>query len=228
MKVFPVPAAVCLALVVFATMVPQAAEAYRFDFFVYENADGAVVDGLDIWVDVIDDGSYVSFVFNNDSSIPSNVSAIYFESAGVGTGLDAGTITGESAGVDFEVGNVFAPSNPAPGQGGDALNWAGTAAMFAAAPPPAQNGIGHIGDEWLSLRFTLDEVTYDDVLAGLEDGSFRIAQHVTGLDPDNLLSVWTRTGDGEEPVPLPAAVWLYGSGLFGMLGQHLVRRRRRA
>ena len=80
-----------------------------------------------------------------------------------------------------------------------------------------------MGDEWLAVRWAYDGVTYDEILAGLEDGSFRIAQHVTGLDPDDELSIWTRTG---EPVPLPASVWLFGPGLLGMAGRHLLRRRR--
>jgi hypothetical protein len=77
----------------------------------------------------------------------------------------------------------------------------------------------------LTLRWTYGTSSYSELLSGLSDGSFRLAQHVTGLGD---ASVWTTTrgGDPGDPVPLPPSVWLFGMGLIGAAGDRLRKRRR--
>src|SRR5690606_23626652 len=56
------------------------AAAERVDLVVFEGSHFA---GLDVWLDVVDRGSEVDFVFRNDSSIGSSVASVYFENVPV-------------------------------------------------------------------------------------------------------------------------------------------------
>ena len=60
---------------------------------------------------------------------------------------------------------------------------------------------------------------FNDVINELGDGRLRIGMHVINFD-----------GGGSEsfvnnPVPVPAAIWLFGSGLLGLVG---IARRKNA
>jgi hypothetical protein len=210
-----------LAIAASVAFVP-AADAIRFNFTVYENADDADVAGLDLWVDVVDGGSYADFTFYNDSAISSNVAIVYFEAGGAAHGLTDGIIQAESAGVDFNPGGT--PANPAQASS-LILDWDATKQAFGARPPRAHRGIGNVGDEYLTIRWDYDGSSFDDVVNGLGNGTFQLAQHITGL-PDDDASVWARTGTPGDPVPLPASVWLLGSGLAMTLSGRFIRRRK--
>ena len=205
-----------------ATLIAGTASAMIFPLFVYENADNANTDGLNLWFEVTDGGSYVDFTFYNSSTIASNVANIYFEASGVGLDLGAASIADKSAGVDFNANG--SPANPAPGQ--SPLNWAGTEARFRAKNPAPHWGILNLQPqsdaEWLNIRFDYGTSSYDEVLSDLSSGKFRVAQHVTGMPQ----SIWTVSGEPINPVPLPASAWLLGSGLIGWAGMSQIRRRR--
>ena len=204
------------------TLIAGTASAMIFPLFVYENADNANTDGLDLWFEVIDGGSFVDFTFYNSSTIASNVTNIYFEASGAGLDLGATSIAAESAGVDFDPdGN---PQDPAPG-GQTPLNWAGTEARYRAKNPIPLWGILNTkpqGEpEWLTVRFDYGQSSYSQVLADLSSGDFRVAQHVTGMPQ----SIWTVSGEPANPIPLPPSVWLLGSGLLGWVGASRIRKR---
>ena len=211
-----------LALALLGLAFTGSASAMSFTLITYENADGADLDGLNLWFEVEDSGSYVDFTFYNSSTIASNVANIYFERNGAGLDLGASSIHGESQGVDFRSGG--APGNPAPG--GGSLDWSGTAARFRAENPAPHNGTGNTdagaSAEWLTIRFEYGSSSYASVISDLESGEFRITQHVTSMPQ----SIWTVSGGVTDPVPLPATVWLLGSGLLGWVGANRVRRRK--
>lgn len=78
------------------------------------------------------------------------------------------------------------------------------------------------------LMFTVKNTT----VANFSDQSSKgiwFAVHITDIEGDGVTSAWFAGGDGNEPpssvVPVPAAVWLFGSGLIGMIG---VARRKAA
>lgn len=77
-------------------------------------------------------------------------------------------------------------------------------------PPPAK---GVNPGETLGIFFALQGTqTYADVVNELASGQLRVGLHVQAFD-----------GGGSEsfvnmPVPVPAALWLFGSGLLGLIG----------
>ena len=69
------------------------------------------------------------------------------------------------------------------------------------------------------FQWTYIAPDYADVIAELTDGRLRIGLHVQGFGNGGSESFVN------NPVPVPAAVWLFGSGLIGLVG--VARRKRR-
>jgi hypothetical protein len=94
-----------------------AAQADSIDLFVFENADNADVSGLDINVDIVDGGGGdVNFVFSNDSTTESFVSAIYVEMTNFSTGaLANGAVVDESRRQRRRIPRAPSPTSAAPG-----------------------------------------------------------------------------------------------------------------
>ncbi|MBX3322091.1 MAG: hypothetical protein KF757_03775 [Phycisphaeraceae bacterium] len=188
--------------------VGAASAGVRVDLFVYENSDNGDVSMIDLWVDVVDSGSFVDFVFRNDSTGPATVANVYFEMNSL---LSGGSVHAQSGGVSFSTGgNPPNPAQPAFLYGGA---WGGNLYRAGANPPPSFNGIDP--GETLTIRFSLVG-SYADVVAALQPNAtdgFRIAQHVISVNDD--FSIWTIN----TPTPGGAAVLALG-GLVAM------RRRR--
>jgi hypothetical protein len=97
-----------------------------------------------------------------------------------------------------------------------AFNVTGMFKADADNPSPAK---GINPGEWLGIFFALQSgQTYADVINDLATGELRVGLHVQAF-----------SGGGSEsfvntPVPLPAAIWLFGGGLLGLMG--LIRRRK--
>lgn len=186
------------------------AGATRVDLLVYENADGADESLLDLWVDVTDSAGKVNFTFHHDGA-DGVVGNVYFENTAAVMGLlTSPTISFQSAGVSFSSGS--APPNPAqPGFlfGG---TWAGNLFSAQAGNPKPANGINHGGAELLTVSFSASGIDAAGVVAALNNGSFRIAQHVLSIGTGEF-SVWTVN-------PAPGSL-----ALLGVAG--LVARRRR-
>jgi uncharacterized protein (TIGR03382 family) len=185
----------------------SASAGVRVDLLVYENADNAGIGHLDLWVDVINGGSTVDFVFHNDSTGPGVVANIYVEMNSL---ISSGSLGATSGTVDFNLGG--SPGNPAQPAFLYGGAWGGNEFSARADSPAPSNGIG-MGE---SLTVTFDLVgSYADVVAALQPGAadgFRIAQHVISV---GQASVWTIN------TPTPGSL-----GLLGLAGLVAVRRRR--
>lgn len=167
-------------------------------------------------VDVSDAGSNtVLFEFFNTGSEQSTISEIYFDD---GSLLAIASIdkTGKnpSIGVSFSEG-ATPPILP----GGNTVTppFVVTAGFLMDADNPAPQWGVNIGES-VGITYTLQGAqTFTDVINELTTGQLRIGLHVINF-----------AGGGSEsfvnnPVPVPAAVWLFGSGLLGLVG---VARRR--
>lgn len=199
---------------------PSVASADRIDLVVFENADGADVSGLNLWVDVIDRGTHADFVFHNDSTIASFVRSVYIEGTDFAEdALDNGRVgPTQQDGVSFVEGG--SPPNPAGSIKDFGGNWQGN--LFASKADNSGSGKDGIDQgEQLVLQFDYDEMSFESLMSGLtsEQPGFRIAQHVQGLPGGS--SVWTRNGTGERVVPLPSAA------MMSLAGMGLVAGRRR-
>jgi len=162
-------------------------------------------------VDVTDAGpGQVLFTFDNIGADASSIADVYFDD---GTLLGIASIDDSDPGVSFA-----APASPGnlPGANNASPPFVTTTGFSADSNPPVQpNGVNP--GKTLSITFNLQGGTFADVLTDLTDGSLRIGIHVQGYD----------TGGSESfvnnPVPVPAAFWLFGSGLLGLAG--IARRR---
>ncbi|GAB4384322.1 MAG: hypothetical protein Kow0022_06520 [Phycisphaerales bacterium] len=182
------------------------ASADRVNLLLYENQDNVSPALVDLWVDVIDMGSSVDFVFHNDST-DGVVSNIYFEQNDL---IVNGVIAGQTGQVSLSTGG--SPPHPAGSIVNFGGSWGGNLFQVSAVSPPPANGIG-VGE---TLTVTFDLLgSYADVLAALQPGAadgFRIAQHVISFGPS---SFWTTN------VPAPGA-----SALLAVGGLMMSRRRR--
>lgn len=195
----------CLALAACAT----AASANRVDLLMFET-NGVDPVTVDLWVDVVDQGATVDFIFHNDST-DGVVSSIYFETNNVSSGLIANGALGATTGtVNFSVGAT--PPSPPGSISGFGGSWGGNLFAADADSPPPTNGVG-VG-ETLTISFDLLG-SYGSVLSALQnpDGGFRIAQHAISFGQN---SIWTT-----NMVPAPGAAALLGFG-----GLFVGRRRR--
>lgn len=182
------------------------ASANRVDLLIFENPGPVDPGTVDLWVDVIDMGSTVDFVFHNDST-DGVVSNVYFEQNSL---IMNGSISGSTGTVNFAAGG--SPNAPAGSIFSYGGTWGGNEYLASANSPAPTNGIG-VGE---TLTITFDLVgSYADVLAALQPNAadgFRIAEHAVSF---GQFSLWTTN------VPAPGATALLG------LGGLLVSRRRR-
>lgn len=190
------------------------ASADRVDLVVFENADGADVSGLDLWVDVIDRGTHADFVFHNDSTIASFVRSVYIEA----TSFSNDAFENGRIGATQQDGVVFVPDGSPPNPAGSISNFGGAwqGNLFSAKADKSGSGKDGIDQgEQLVIQFDYDQVTFASLMSSLnsDEPGFRIAQHVQGL-PGGY-SVWTTT------VPAPGSVTAIA--LAGLLA---ARRRR--
>ena len=157
----------------------------------------------------------VLFKFTNTGPNASFISDIYFDNdngTNVGTTLLSIASLQNSMGVDFDFpinGNGDLPGGNTVG-----FNTTGSGAMALEAQnePGAANGINNNG-EMLGILFNLVMGKgFSDVVSELANGDLRVGIHVQGFG-----------GGGSEsfvnaPVPVPAAVWMLGAGLIGLIG----------
>jgi len=215
-----------LMLLSAAIFMSSLAHATTLDFFCItdNNAADCAIGEDQLSVDVVDiGGDQVLFnIINNGPVDEAIVRQFYFDSdatlSNIATLVDADDGIGGDAGVDFSI-DASPPDLP----GGNSISprFDATAGFLGDADTPQPNMKGIGAGETLGIIFDLQAgMSYADVITDLATGDLRIGLHVQAF----------ASGGGESfvnnPVPVPASLWLFGSDLLGLIG--IARRRKTA
>jgi hypothetical protein len=173
--------------------------------------------GSQLLVDVTDTGTGVNFQFTNTVGTSSSITAVYFQDVAnaLFTSISNNVlgVNGESAGVNFSDG-ATPPNLPQ----GNTIGFSATASGDA-ANPSIPNGVDATGEYVNFLGALALGGNYNAVIQALDAGQFRIAisvQSTNGRGADRYIS-------NLSAVPVPGAVWLFGSAIAGLAG---MRRRK--
>ena len=193
-----------------ATAATACADVYPLS--VFENAGNTSIAGLNLILEINPAPGGADLTFRNDSTIGSVITAIYLEGTTASQHLLLNpTILPQMPGVSFGPG--ASPPNPPGSIAGFGGPWQGNAFTLQANDPAPHKGLNP-GD-WLTLRF---DGSASSIQHALEQGQFRIAQHVQGLGSGGEDSVWATT----TAIPAPSS-----AALLILAGSVALRRRRK-
>ncbi|MGZ0077697.1 VPLPA-CTERM sorting domain-containing protein [Methylomonas sp. YC3] len=168
----------------------------------------------------------VIFTFKNAVGTASNIAEIYFD--------DSNFLLSQYApflqlGGTTDFGNTLNPSD-LPAGNTLANPFVATSGFGADVNPGNPNKGINASNDLLGIRIALQTgVSFLDLGRGLQDDLLRIGLHVRSIGADGKSDSFVSSGDTAgggglgSPVPLPAAAWMFLSGLVGFLG--LQRRR---
>lgn len=206
-------------MVCFVSLAPAAqASTVGFHGITSNDLDNVATGEAQFTVDVTDsDDNQVLFTFLNSGPVASSITQVYFDD---GSLLGIASVDNTVDGVRFtedDEDKVTPPKLP----GGDTIDppFEVTAGFLADAEnPQPDNGINP--GESLGILFSLQgDQSFGNVIEELASGELRIGIHAQSID-----------GGGSEsfvnnPVPLPAGLWLFGSALAALTGIGWRRRR---
>ncbi len=201
------------------------ANAYSYGF-TQITSNGAPSIASQLNVEVTKSGENVLFKFTNSSIIASSITDIYFDYGTRSNPLYFKSISnnvlgasGESAGVSFSDG--ASPSNL---PGGRAISFYADAGADSNSPVMS-NGVNAANEYVKFLGELKSGITFDNVITGLNSNLFRIGLHVQAIgDRCEGQSESFINKNTPNPVPVPAAAWLFGSALLGFTS--LLKRRK--
>lgn len=161
----------------------------------------------------------VEFKFTNNVGIASSITDIYFDVGDNSTlfsGFEILTAADKtSSGVSYDL----AP-HPTDLPGGNTVGFTSDFGGDSTAPQTSANGV-NASDEYITFLLTLGTgFDYDDYLAELMNGTFRIGMHIQAIagidcsesrDPECGSDSYVNV----SAVPVPAAAWLFGTALIG-------------
>lgn len=186
--------------------------------FTQITSNGNASVGSQLLVDVTQSGANVLFTFTNTSVIASSITDIYFDFGNTSyfssVSNDILGAAGDSAGVNFSDG-----ASPGDLPAGNTVSFTADAGGDSNSPNVPANGVNGSTEFVKFLGTTLTGITFADVLAGIDSGAFRLGLHVQAIDGEGSESF---VNSPPSEVPLPAAGWLFGSALIGLMG---LRRR---
>lgn len=156
----------------------------------------------------------VEFKFTNDVGIASSITDVYFD-LGDNTSLFSSlSIVDQSSGVSFDLS-----PHPSDLPGGNTVGFTSDFGGDSTAPKTSENGVNASG-EYITFLLTLGSgFNYNDYLADLMNGTFRIGMHIqaiAGINCEDSSDEECGSDSYVSAVPVPAAAWLFGTALFGL------------
>ncbi len=204
---FPRIAFLTVLMMLVLTAAPAgAASIFGFTNITDNNSGDAVIGEAQLFVEMTDPGDdQVKFTFTNTGPEACSIADVYFDTV----------ILSGIADIYGSTGVLFSKSS-SPGNlpGGSDITPPFTAAFSADSDSSvAKNGVDPY--EWLVIVCNLEGgKNFDNVFNELVDGYTRIGIHVQAFDSGGSEGFV----NNNNPVPLPASVFLLGSGLIGLVG----------
>ncbi|MDP3088404.1 MAG: VPLPA-CTERM sorting domain-containing protein [Methylotenera sp.] len=189
------------------------ANAYTYGFDrITSNANTNIANQLSL--NVTESGGNVLFKISNTGSVESVITGVYFDFGTTtfflkpdGINWSASNSTTWNAGTNAVV--LFSDKD----SGGNLIGPAFNVDDWADADSPGpKKGVG-IGEFAGFLGTYAPDGNYVSLINALDSGLFRIGLHVQAIGQDS--DKFINSTQAPNPVPLPAAAWLFGSALLG-------------
>ena len=195
------------------------AAAITVDFNLLENDDLAPNLSAQLSMEVEEVVGGASFTFLNDVGQDSSITSVYFEDSNLFTDF---TLTDQTTGVDYTA--VMDDGNL---PGGNTIGFESQA--YSTKDGANKNGVNAAGE---SVTFTgsFDTgVEFSDLWSLMSEGLFRVGIHVTSINwmecsgasgasgVEEPCKNWDSSQSYVSNVPLPGAVWLFGTALIGFM-----------
>lgn len=193
----------------------NALAAIDFGCITHHNATDCLIGANQIAVEVSAVGAnQVRFDFYNSGNAASSIEGVYFDDGtllGISYLVDADDHQGMSS-VDFTGGSAAPPELPG-AQSVSPIFYTTAGFLADSDAPTSHNGVNP--GEWLGVVFNLQNGgVYNDVISELTSGELRIGVHVIGFESGGSES-YVNT---PYVVPVPAGMWLFGTGLLSLCG----------
>jgi hypothetical protein len=160
------------------------------------------------------------FTFHNDVGIKSSITDIYFDDMIPKLFQTISMFSDSGGGVSFD--SKASPSN-LPGGNSMAVkftaDWSGDSdskSTYGGVKTSGvkENGVNQLG-EWVSFfGLWAGSATFGGLMNALNSGDFRVGLHVQAIGTAGTSDSYVNQ---LNPVPLPAAAWLFGSALVGFV-----------